>query len=97
MLVTTGVAAVLVIVRNRNRKSMVIQNTDTTDTVYVKRERAATPTVSTTNFDFKLAPGASMALNSLLDGIEAIQDSYTGIASANTPVLAVFETEDIVR
>ena len=97
MLITTGITGVLVIVRNRNRKSMVIQNTDTTDTVYVKRERAATPTVSTTNFDFKLAPGASLALNSLLDGSEAIQDSYTGIASANTPVLAVFETEDIVR
>lgn len=97
MLVTSGVAAVLLIVRNRNRKSLIMQNTDTADTVYIKRERAATPTVSATDFDFKLSPGAAVGLNSLLDGMEAIQDSYSVIASANTPVVAVFETEDIVR
>lgn len=97
MLVTSSITASLLIVRNRNRKSLIIQNSDTTDTVYVKRERAATPTVSATDFDFKLAPGAAVGLNSLLDGAEAIQDSYSVIASANTPVVAVFETEDIVR
>lgn len=97
MLVTSGVAAILLVVRNRNRKSLIFQNTDTTDTVFVKRERAATPTVSATDFDFKLGPGASVGLNSLLDGTEAIQDSYSVIASANTPAVAVFETEDIVR
>lgn len=97
MLVTSSVTAGLLIVRNRNRKSLIIQNTDTTDTVFVKRERAATATVSSTNFDFKLSPGAAVGLNSLLDGTEAIQDSYSVIASANTPVVAVFETEDIVR
>jgi hypothetical protein len=97
MLVTTGVAASLLIVRNRNRKSLIFQNTDSADTVYVKRERAATPTVSATDFDFKLSPGAAVGLNSLLDGSEAIQDSYSVIAAANTPVVAVFETEDIIR
>ena len=97
MLVTSGVAAVLLIVRNRNRKSLIFQNTDAADSVYIKRERAATPAVSTTNFDFKLSPGAAVGLNSLLDGMEAIQDSYSVIAGANTPVVAIFETEDIVR
>lgn len=97
MLVTSGAAAILLVVRNRSRKSLIFQNTDTADTVYIKRERAATPTVSSTNFDFKLTPGAAVGLNSLLDGQEAIQDSYSVIAAANTPIVAVFETEDVVR
>lgn len=97
MLITSGVAGKLLVVRNRNRKSLIFQNTDTTDTVFIKRERAATTTVSSTDFDFKLAPGAAVGLNSLLDGKEAIEDSYSVIASANTPIVAVFETEDIVR
>lgn len=97
MLVTSGAAAVLLVVRNRNRKSLILQNTDTADVVYIKRERNATPTVSSTDFDFKLAPGAAVGLNSLLDGKEAIEDSYSVIAGANTPIVAVFETEDIVR
>lgn len=97
MLVTSGAAGALLVVRNRNRKSMIFQNTDATDSVYIKRERAATPTVSSTDFDFKLSPGAAVGLSSLLDGSEAIQDSYSVIAAANTPAVAVFETEDIVR
>lgn len=97
MLVPTSTSASLLIVRNRNRKSLIFQNTDATDAVFIKRERAATPTVSSTDFDFRLGPGAAVGLNSLLDGTEAIQDSYTVIAAANTPNVAVFETEDIVR
>lgn len=97
MMITATTTAALLIVRNRNRKSLIIQNSDTAETVFVKRERAATPTVSSTNFDFKLSPGAAVGLNSLLDGSEAIQDSYSVIAAANTPLVAVFETEDIVR
>ena len=97
MLITSGATAILLVVRNRNRKSLIFQNTDTADSVFIKRERAATPTVSSTNFDFKLSPGAAVGLNSLLDGKEAIEDSFSVIAAANTPIVAIFETEDVVR
>lgn len=82
---------------NASRKSLVIQNEDSTDTVYLKRERSEGTTVSATDHDIKLGPGAGVALNSLLDGTQAVQGRYTAIASANTPRMAIFETEDILR
>jgi hypothetical protein len=93
----TSTGAEQLLTRNRYRKSFVIQNEDSTDTLYIKRERVATPTVSSTDHDHRLGPGAAMALNFNTDGIEAIQDSWTIVASANTPRVSYFETEDIVR
>jgi hypothetical protein len=83
--------------RNSVRKSFVIQNEDGTDIVYLKRERSENTTVSAIDHDIKLGPGASFSLNSLNDGSQAIIDRWTGIASANTPRIAYFETEDQVR
>lgn len=97
MLVTTGATAVILATRNRMRKSLLIQNTSTTDTAYVKRERNETLAVTSTDFDFKIGPGGAIGLNSLLDGIEAIQDRYSAIAAAGAPVLSFFETEDAQR
>lgn len=97
MRVVTSITASLLATRNRNRKSLIIQNVDGTDSVYVKRERGPVLTVSATDFDFRIGPSAAIALNSLLDGQEAIQDSYSIIASANTPAVSIFETEDIIR
>ena len=83
--------------RNASRKSFVIQNEDAADIAYVKLERAENTTVSATDHDFRLGPGASLALNASTDGVQAIQSRITAIASANTPRLSFFETEDIVR
>lgn len=83
--------------RNRHRKSLVFQNEDTTDSIFLKRERAETPTVSSTDHDHRLGPGASIALNAGTDGIESTQDRWTAVASANTPRVSFFETEDIIR
>ncbi len=94
---TVGTGAVEVFPRNTSRKSLALQNEDTTDTIYVKRERAETPTVSSTDHDWKIGPGGALSLNSLMDGMEAIQDRYTAVASANTPRISFFETEDIKR
>lgn len=92
----SGTASELVL-RNRLRKSMVIQNEDSTLNVFIKRERTVTPTVSATDHDHRLGPGGSIALNWGTDGVEAIQDRWTCIAESGTPRLSVFETEDIVR
>lgn len=97
MLVATSTSASLLVNRNRLRKSILFQNTDGSNSVYVKRERAATPTVSASDFDHRLGPGATLSFNSVLDGTEAIQDMYTVIAAAGTPTIAVFETEDFIR
>lgn len=83
--------------RSTVRKSFTIQNEDGTDIVYAKRERAETPTVSATDHDLKIPPGGSLSLNSLLDGSEAINDRWTAVASANTPRVSFFETEDVRR
>lgn len=83
--------------RNRYRKSLLISNEDTTDAIFIKRERAETPTVSATDHDHRIGPGGSFALNFGTDGLEPTQDRWTAVASANTPRVSFFESEDIVR
>lgn len=94
---TLSTAAEVVFPRNNNRKSFVIHNEDATDSVFVKRERTETPTVSATDHDLKIGPGSSVSLNSLVDGKAAITDRWTAIASANTPRIGYFETEEFER
>ena len=97
MLITTSTTASLLVNRNRLRKSFLLQNVDSTIIVYVKRERGPVFTVSSTDYDFRLSPGSGFALNSDVDGKEAIQDSYAVVAASGTPQVAVFETEDVNR
>lgn len=94
---TTSIAAQELISRNRMRKSWVVQNEDAVDAVFLKQERTITPTVSSTLHDHRLGPGSALALNFGTDGVEAIQDRWTVIASANTPRVSFFETEEVVR
>ena len=97
MLVQASAVAGQLIPQNMLRKSLVFQNVDASIEVYIKRERPGVTTVSASDFDFRLNPGASIGLNSLLDGTEAIQDRYTVIAASGTPNIAVFETEENKR
>lgn len=94
---TTSTNASEVIPGNATRKSFAIQNEDSSDSVYVKRESGESLTVSATDHDWKIGPGGSLAFNSFLDGSKAVQARYTCIASANTPRIAFFESEDIAR
>lgn len=97
MLVTASTSAGQLIPQNMLRKSLVFQNVDASINVFIKRERPGFNTVSASDFDLRLGPGASLGLNSLLDGEEAIQDRYTVIAASGTPQVAVFETEQNKR
>ncbi|MFA5365524.1 MAG: hypothetical protein WC325_10140 [Candidatus Bathyarchaeia archaeon] len=53
--------------------------------------------MTATDHDHRIGPGGILTLNFGTDGIEAIQDRWTVIASANVPRIAWFETEDVVR
>jgi len=94
---TTSISAETLVPRNTGRKSLSIQNQDTTDSVYLRMEEGEVLSVSSTVHDWKLGPGASLFLSSVLDGTEAIQTRWTVVASANTPRVAVLESEDIKR
>ncbi len=85
------------LLRNRLRKSFIIQNEDSTINVFIKQERVATPTVSSTDHDHRIGAGGHLAVNSDTDGSEAIQDRWTIIAASGTPRVSFFETEDVVR
>lgn len=89
--------AVVLLPRNVSRKSLSIQNEDGTDIVYVKREEGEALTVSATDHDFRIGPGSSLTLTTSEDGNQQVGGRFTGIASANTPRVATFETEDISR
>lgn len=95
--ITLSTSAALILPRNRHRKSWVIQNEDAAINVFIKQERTATPTVSSTVHDHRLGPGGALTLNFGTDGQEAIQDSWTAIAASGTPLISLFETEDVVR
>ena len=82
---------------NGGRKSFVFQNEDTTDSIYIKKEPGVDLNVSSTNHDYKIFPGAVIALNYQNDGEEAIQERWTFISSANTPRIAYVETENFKR
>lgn len=83
--------------QNAQRKSFTLQNEDLVDSIYVKKERPGATTVSATDHDYKIFPAASISLNFQSDGEEAIKERWTFIASANTPRIAIVETEDIKR
>ena len=83
--------------RSRLRKSIAFENEDAVITIFIKQERAATPTVSSTDHTHALLAGATLSISSLTDGIEAIQDRWTAVAASGTPRLSFFETEDVVR
>lgn len=98
MLITTNaVSGIEIIPANTTRKSLNILNEDGADSVYIKRERSEATTVSATDHDWRIGPGGAVTLNAQMDGIETIRGRFTAISSANTPVVAVFETEDIRR
>ena len=82
---------------NALRKSLAIQNQDSTINVFVKKESPGATTVSTTDHDFRLGPDGTLALNSLIDGDEAIQSRFTIVAASGTPRISFFETESINR
>lgn len=83
--------------QNRLRKSFVVQNEDAAINVFIKKERPSGVTVSATDHDHRIGPGASLALNYGTDGTEAIQDRWTIIAASGTPRISLFETEDVKR
>src|SRR3990167_8215148 len=83
--------------RNRLRRSWIVQNEDASINVFIKQERAASLTVSTTDHDHRVGPGGSLALNDMSDGKEAIQDRWSIIAASGAPRISQFETEDVVR
>jgi len=83
--------------RNRLRKSLAFSNEDPTINCFIKQERVATPTVSTTDHDHRIAAGSSISLNFSNDGIEAIQDRWTIVAASGTPRISFFETEEVIR
>lgn len=94
---TISTAAEELFPRNKLRKSFAVQNEDVSVVVYLKKERAVTPTVSATDHDHGLRPTATIALNFETDGEEAIQDRWTVVAASGTPRISFIETETIHR
>lgn len=82
---------------NRLRKSLTIGNEDATIAVFIKQEEPGSTTVSSTDHDHRIGPGAAVSLNSLLDGEKAIKGRWTVVAASGTPRVSIFETEDIKR
>src|SRR3990167_2329860 len=95
--VLVGTTAIEILPRNRLRKSFVVQNEHTTATCFLKRERTATPSVSSTDHDHRLPRETPMSINSDTDGKEAIDDRWTIISDTADTRVSFFETEDVVR
>lgn len=83
--------------QNALRKSFAVENEDSTIQIFIKKERPGNTTVSATDHDHNIRPGATIAINSNTDGPEAIKDRWTIIAASGTPRISVIETEEIKR
>ena len=79
------------------RKSFVVANEDTAINIFLKKESPQTTTVSTTDHDVLLGPGASFAANEQEDGEESVNERWTVVAASGTPRIAIFESERIRR
>lgn len=94
---TLTTTAEIIFPRNRLRKSFIIQNEDAAIAVFIKREREETPSASSTDHDHRIGAGGNIAINTMTDGKEAIEDRWTIIAASGTPRVSFFETENIER
>ena len=83
--------------QNRLRKSFAVENEDSTIQIFIKKERPGSTTVSSTDHDHNIRPGATIAVNSDTDGEESIQDRWTIIAASGTPRISIIETETVRR
>lgn len=83
--------------QNNQRKSFIIQNEDTSIALFIKFERPGRTSVSSTDHDHRLGPGASIGVNSLTDGEQEIQERVTIVAASGTPRVSFFETESVER
>src|SRR3990167_5726236 len=83
--------------QNRLRKSFAVENEDSTIQIFIKKERPGENTVSTTDHDHNIRPGATIAINGDTDGLESVQDRWTVIAASGTPRISLIETESITR
>ena len=82
---------------NRLRKSLVIQNEDTTIDTFIKQEKPGATTISITDHDHRIPRESLMSINSDTDGIEQIQGRWTIVAASGAPRVSFFETEDVRR
>jgi hypothetical protein len=88
---TTGIQAVP---QGNLRKSLLFQNTDGAINIYLKKTRPGEAVATTSDFDVRLTPGGSFAMNINDDGEEAVQEAWSAVAASGTPSLTIFETKD---
>jgi hypothetical protein len=92
---TTSVTAAVAVPQNRLRKSIVFTNQDTQDNIFLDNRNIGT--ITTANAGIRLRPGDSIAFDTRVDGEAQVTDQWQAIASANTPSLVWFETENFQR
>jgi len=92
---TLSTTASIPVPQNRLRKSIVFTNIDTTNDIFIDTRQI--PTITTTNAGIRLRPNDSIAFNDLIDGKPQVTDRWQAIASAGSPILLWFETEEVER
>jgi hypothetical protein len=97
MVFTASTSAAELIPPNVLRKSLFIQNNDSTNAIFLKWEEPGVTLVSSTVHDVRIAPLGAIVLSSGQDGIRQIQGRVTVVAAGGTPSVAVLETEDLRR
>lgn len=94
MIVALSTTGIQVVPQGNLRRSILFQNPDGAINIHLKRSRPGEPVATTSDFDVRLAPGSSFSMNTKDDGEEAVQESWSAVASSGTPNLVIFETKD---
>lgn len=95
--VTITNSAAELLPQNELRQALIIQNEDSSIVVYIKLEDQPNTTVSSTNHDHRLQPGASISFDEDVDGPVPTRKRITVIAASGTPRLSYYESESVER
>lgn len=95
MIVPLSTSAATAVPQGNLRRSLLFLNVDGAINIYLKKERPGSTSVTSSDFDVRIAPGGSFSLNTNDDGAEAVQERWTAIAASGTPNLCIFETKDL--
>ena len=91
-MITTSTTVAQMIPGNKNRKSLIVTNTGTADSVGVRIFMKNPTPPTTAAYDILLGPGIQLSLNLLEDGPFEVQSPFWLIALTNAPVVAWEET-----
>lgn len=94
MIIPLSTTGIEVAPQGNLRRSILFLNPDGAINIYLKKTRPGESVATTSDYDVRLSPSGSFAMNTNDDGEEAVHERWTAVAASGTPNIVIFETKD---